>query len=353
LQRGKDLSPDHHQTKKKKQTIMKAIDQVRWGVIGCGEATETKSGPALQGVEGSMIAAVMSRDKEKAKSYAQRHGIQHYCTDPIELINDRNVNAIYIATPPSSHATFALMAMKAGKPVYVEKPLASSYDECLRVNAVSEQTGIPCYVAYYRRYLPYFKKVEEIIHSKVIGKVLSVQIRFAVPPRELDYNKTNLPWRLQPDIAGGGGYFYDLASHQIDLLQHLFGEIIEAEGYATNMAGLYRVQDTFNACFRFAHGGLTGSGSWCFVAHDSARTDRIEIVGQQGMICFSVFDYTPIALHTKEGRQEFPVENPRHVQKPLIEMIVDDIRSGSRRCDCDSVSATTTNWVMDKILEKI
>ena len=242
------------------------------------------------------------------------------------------------------------MAMKAGKPVYVEKPLAANYEECLRVNNVSEQTGVPCFVAYYRRYLPYFIRVKQIIHSGTIGKVLSVQIRFAVPPRELDYNKTNLPWRLQPDIAGGGGYFYDLASHQIDLLIDMFGVIIEAEGYATNMAGLYRVEDTFNACFRF-DSGLTGSGSWCFVAHDSARTDRIEVVGDQGMVCFSVFDYTPITLHTPNGREEIKIDNPRYVQMPLIQSIVDDLR-GIKTCGCNSVSATPVNWVMDQILKR-
>lgn len=329
---------------------MDTLDQVRWGVIGCGEATETKSGPALQCVEGSSIACVMSRDREKALSYARRHGIQRAYTDATELINDREVNAVYIATPPSSHATFAIMAMKAGKPVYVEKPLAANYEECLRVNNVSEQTGVPCFVAYYRRYLPYFIRVKQIIHSGTIGKVLSVQIRFAVPPRELDYNKTNLPWRLQPDIAGGGGYFYDLASHQIDLLIDMFGVIIEAEGYATNMAGLYRVEDTLNACFRF-DSGLTGSGSWCFVAHDSARTDRIEVVGDQGMVCFSVFDYTPITLHTPNGREEIKIDNPRYVQMPLIQSIVDDLR-GIKTCGCNSVSATPVNWVMDQILKR-
>ena len=329
---------------------MDTLDQVRWGVIGCGEATETKSGPALQCVEGSSIACVMSRDREKVLSYARRHGIQRAYTDATELINDREVNAVYIATPPSSHATFAIMAMKAGKPVYVEKPLAANYEECLRVNNVSEQTGVPCFVAYYRRYLPYFIRVKQIIHSGTIGKVLSVQIRFAVPPRELDYNKTNLPWRLQPDIAGGGGYFYDLASHQIDLLIDMFGVIIEAEGYATNMAGLYQVEDTLNACFRF-DSGLTGSGSWCFVAHESARTDRIEVVGDQGMVCFSVFDYTPITLHTPNGREEIKIDNPRYVQMPLIQSIVDDLR-GIKTCGCNSVSATPVNWVMDQILKR-
>ena len=215
------------------------LDEIKWGFVGCGEVTERKSGPAFSLVEGSAIAAVMSRDYEKAKSYAKRHFIKKFYNDPVALINDSDVNAVYIATPPSSHSTFALMAMRAGKPVYIEKPMASSYEECLRINRISEQTGVPCFVAYYRRYLPYFQKVKELIESKNIGEIMSVQIRFAVPPRELDYNRNNLPWRLQPDIAGGGGYFYDLASHQLDLIQYIFGVITEAEGYCNNRAGLF------------------------------------------------------------------------------------------------------------------
>jgi predicted dehydrogenase len=329
---------------------MDKISEIKWGFIGCGEVTEKKSGPAFSLVENSSVVAVMSRDRNKAKKYAERHSIVRYYDDPISLINDPEVNAVYIATPPSSHSTFALMAMRAGKPVYVEKPLASSYEDCLRINRISEQTGVPCFVAYYRRYLSYFQKVKELSYSGSIGRILSVQIRFAVPPRELDYSKENLPWRLQPDIAGGGGYFYDLASHQLDLLQYMFGVITEAEGYGCNMAGLYQVEDTFNACFKF-DSGISGSASWCFVAHKSARTDRIEIVGDKGMICFSVFDYTPIALHTEEGRKEIVIENPQYVQLPLIRKIVEHI-SGGDVCDCDSLSATPTNWVMDKILGK-
>lgn len=145
----------------------------------------------------------MSRQERKARSYAERHGIPKWYTDAQELIDDPDVNAIYIATPPSSHATFAIMAMKAGKPVYVEKPLAASYEDCARINRISAETGVPCFVAYYRRYLPYFQKVKELVDNGTIGKVINVQIRFAVPPRELDYTKPlELPWRLQPDIAG-------------------------------------------------------------------------------------------------------------------------------------------------------
>ncbi len=323
---------------------------IRWGFIGCGEVTEKKSGPAFSLVPGSSVHAVMSRNKDKARSYAERHGIPKWYTDAQELVNDPDVNAVYIATPPSSHATFAIMAMKAGKPVYVEKPLAATYDECLRVGRISQQTGVPCFVAYYRRHLPYFLKVRELVESGAIGRVINVQIRFAVPPRDLDYNSQNLPWRVQRDIAGGG-YFYDLAPHQIDFLQELFGPILKAQGFCSNRGGLYATEDTVSASFQFAD-GLPGSGSWCFVAHESAKTDRIELIGERGQICFSVFTYEPIALHTERGREEIRVPNPKHVQQPLIEQIVRHLRHEGT-CTCDCVSATSVNWVLDKILGKL
>lgn len=323
---------------------------IKWGFIGCGEVTKHKSGPAFQKVEGSKVVAVMSRDGKKAKAYAQERGIPKWYDDAQELIDDPEVNAVYIATPPSSHATYAIMAMKAGKPVYIEKPMAQTYEECARINRISRETGVPCFVAYYRRYLPYFIKVKELVEQGTIGNVINVQIRFAQPPRDLDYNKENLPWRVQADIAGGG-YFYDLAPHQIDLLQEMFGCILEASGYKSNRGGLYPAEDTLSACFKFDN-GLVGSGSWCFVAHDSAREDRIEIIGDKGMICFSVFTYDPIALHTERGREEIRIDNPDHVQQPLIQAVVNHLR-GKSVCSCDGESATTTNWVMDKILGKI
>ncbi len=323
---------------------------LKWGFIGCGEVTEKKSGPAFSEVPGSMVEAVMSRSEKNARRYAEQHGINKWYTDAQELIDDPDVNAIYIATPPSSHATFAIMAMKAGKPVYVEKPLAANYEDCARVNRVSEETGVPCFVAYYRRYLPYFQKVKQLVQDDTIGTIVNVQIRFAVPPRDLDYSHPeNLPWRLQPDIAGGG-YFYDLAPHQLDLLQDMFGVIVEADGICANRANLYKVEDSVSACFRF-ESGLPGSGSWCFVAHESAKEDRISVIGDKGQVSFSVFNYEPIRLHTLEGTQSITVPNPPYVQYPLIKSVIEHLQ-GISVCSCTSVSATPVNWVMDRILGK-
>jgi len=324
---------------------------IKWGFIGCGEVTEKKSGPAFAEIAGSQIQAVMSRSEKRARTYAIMHNVPKWYTDAQQLIDDPDVNAVYVATPPSSHATFAIMAMKAGKPVYVEKPLAASYEDCARVNRISEQTGVPCFVAYYRRYLPYFQRVRQIVEQGGIGQVINVQVRFAVPPRELDYSKPEeLPWRLQPEIAGGG-YFYDLAPHQLDLLQDMFGVILDAQGICANRGGLYTAEDSVSACFRFEN-GLPGSGSWCFVAHESAREDRIEIIGNQGSLLFSVFDYQPIILQNSDGEQQINVPNPPYVQFPIIKNVVEHLQ-GLSVCTCTSVSATPVNWVMDRILGKI
>ena len=325
------------------------MKDIRWGFIGCGEVTERKSGPAFSLIEGSSVVAVMSRSKEKAQSYAERYGIPRWYTDALSLVNDPEVNAVYIATPPSSHATYAIMAMKAGKPVYVEKPLAASYMDCQRVMRVSAETGVPCFVAYYRRNLPYFNKVRELLSQGAIGKVINVQVRFSVPPRDLDYNSTNLPWRVQRDIAGGG-YFYDLAPHQLDLLQEFFGPIVYVSGFSANRGGLYQTEDTVSASFAFQD-GMPGSGSWCFVGHESARTDQIELIGEKGRICFSVFTYSPIILQTSLGKEEIVIENPKHVQLPLIEQVIRHLQ-GTGLCESDCISATSVNWVMDRILGK-
>ena len=282
------------------------MKQLKWGFIGCGEVCEKKSGPAFAEVEDSTVVAVMSRTEFKARSYAVRH--------------------------------------------YVEKPLAANYEDCARVNRISEQTGVPCFVAYYRRYLPYFLKVKEIVEQGQIGDIINVQIRFAWPPRELDYgHPENLPWRLQPDIAGGG-YFYDLAPHQIDLLQEMFGVIVEARGICANRGGLYGAEDSVSAVFKFEN-GLPGSGSWVFVGHESARTDRILLIGNKGSLSFSVFNYAPIEVHTSEGTQHIEVPNPQYVQYPLIKNVCEHLQERAV-CTATSVSATSVNWVLDRILGK-
>ncbi|HSM46262.1 MAG TPA: Gfo/Idh/MocA family oxidoreductase, partial [Draconibacterium sp.] len=226
---------------------------MKWGIIGVGNVTEMKSGPAFYKTENSELVAVMRRDAEKAADYARRHDVGKWYSDASALINDPEVDAVYIATPPDSHASYAIEVMRAGKPVYVEKPMARSYSECLEMLKVSEETGMPVFVAYYRRTLPAFLKVKELIEQGTIGKPLMVNVKLFKPAGERGKTSEQMSWHVFSEI-GGAGHFYDLASHQFDYLDFVFGPVTAAKGTATNLAGLYSAEDTVTATWKHQSG---------------------------------------------------------------------------------------------------
>src|SRR5690625_1222950 len=137
------------------------METVRWGIIGVGHVTEVKSGPGFQQAERSELVAVMRRHGERAADYARRHGVPRWYDDADALIADPEVDAVYIATPPDSHAEYAVRVLEAGKPVYVEKPMARTAAECEQMLSASRRSGLPVFVAYYRRAMPRFVKVKE------------------------------------------------------------------------------------------------------------------------------------------------------------------------------------------------
>ncbi|MCK4855946.1 MAG: Gfo/Idh/MocA family oxidoreductase, partial [Bacteroidales bacterium] len=249
------------------------MEPVRWGMIGCGDVTEKKSAPSFNKINGSSLHGVTSRSKSRASAYAERHHVPKVYDLADQLVGDPEISAVYIATPPSSHAAYAIMAMRAGKPVYVEKPMAPDYQGCLEMNQVSSETGMPIFVAYYRRSMEYFLKVKELLQNQAIGKILMVQSSLIVPPREEDRDRQNLPWRVVPEISGGG-YFYDMGCHELDILLFLFGELKSVSGYAANFGRLYTPEDTITASLEFKS-GLLYNGSWCFVASESSACDEI------------------------------------------------------------------------------
>ncbi len=319
---------------------------VNWGIIGCGNVTEVKSGPAFNLVDQSQVVAVMRRNAQLAKDYAKRHNVSKWYSNADDLINDSDLNAIYIATPPNSHAEYSIKAMKAGKPVYVEKPMALNYSECKEMLAVSEETGVPLFVAYYRRALPGFLKVKSLIDENQIGDIHTINIQLYKSPSEEELNN-NPGWRVMPEISGGG-HFIDLASHQLDYLDFLFGPISEVKSFVSNQAGLYTAEDNISAIFTF-EGNITCNGSWCFSANAENNRDIIEIVGNKGAIQFSTFNFTPIKLITSNGIQEFEYSKPTHVQIYLIKQVVENLL-GISESPSTGLSASRTSRVLDKVV---
>jgi predicted dehydrogenase len=307
--------------------------------------TEVKSGPALQQATSSELVAVMRRTGELAKDYAQRHGVPRWHDSAEALIGDPDVDAIYVATPPSSHKLYTLLAAQAGKPVYVEKPMALNHGECQLMIQACQQAGVPLFVAYYRRSLARFLKIKELIDTGAIGKVRFVTVTLSLPSVHLDLRTGTLPWRVRPQIAGGG-LFVDLASHQLDFLDYVLGPIRDVRGLAANQAGLYPAEDIVTGTFRF-ESGVQGTGTWCFTAPNSC--DRTEIVGSEGRITYSTYDSEPVILATAKGRQEFRISYPPHVQQPLIQTVVDAL-TGKGTCPSTGESAARTSRVMDQML---
>jgi predicted dehydrogenase len=289
----------------------------------------------------------MRRDGGKARDYAQRHGVPRWYDDAAALIADPQVSAVYIATPPSTHKHYALMSIAAGKPVYVEKPMAMNADECRTIIAAGQAAGVPVFVAYYRRALPRFAKVRELLASEAVGSPRAVNVVLHQPlhPRYTDPAASH--WHVQPAISGGG-LFMDLGCHTLNLLDWLLGPIVAVGGHATNQLGAYAAEDSVAMSFAFSS-GVVGSGLWQF---DSFRYhDSVEIVGDRGRLMFATFGDGPITLETASGSEAFHLDNPPHIQLPLIETVVAELRGDHDACPSDAASGARTAWVMDQVLQ--
>ena len=321
---------------------------IRWGIIGCGDVTEVKSGPGFQKADHSELVAVMRRRGDLAKDYAERHGVPRWYDNAATLISDSEVDAVYIATPPSSHKEYTLMSAAAGKPVYVEKPMALNFAECEEMIAACRRAGVPLFVAYYRRALPRFLKIKELVDSGAIGEVRFVHITFYQPMTPEDQNPGTQTWRVDPAV-GGGGRFVDLASHMLDFLDYTLGPIVEVQGMAANQAGKYNAEDIVSGTFRFAS-GIQGVGTWCFSAFENC--DITEIVGSEGKVSYSTFDPQAVTLSTRDGVKEFAIDYPQHIEQPLIQTVVNEL-NGIGKCPSTGETGARTSWVMDQMLLQV
>jgi len=298
-----------------------SMNKINWGIIGCGDVTEVKSGPAFNKVPDSSLVAVMRRDAAKARDYAQRHAVPKWYSNAQDLINDPGVNAIYIATPPSSHEEYALAAVAAGKPVYVEKPMSVDAGSAWRMHAAASDKGVPLVVAHYRRAQPLFKKLKQLLLDRVIGDTRFVRLELYKPlltDNELAVPKT--AWRVDPGVAGGG-LFHDLAPHQLDLMYHFFGPVAKASGIGTNQAGKYGASDIVTGNILFKN-NIIFDGLWNFSAGTATEKDQCEIIGTKGSIGFSMFDHMPVVVRLDTNEQSFAFDRLEHVQQPMIEQVV-------------------------------
>lgn len=319
------------------------MNTVKWGIIGCGDVTEKKSGPAFNKIEGSELVAVMRRDAERAADYATRHKVGKWYNDADKMMDEAGLNAVSIATPPSSHAAYAINALQRGLNVYVEKPVTRNAAEAREIAEAVKKTGGKLTVAHYRRRVPMFLHVKELLDKKVIGEVRTVQIRMWQNSRPELVADVRHQWRLDPEQSGGG-YFHDLAPHQLDLMLYYFGEPATYHGYSLNQSKLYQADDHVCGQIVFKN-KVVVNGSWCFNVAESEIADSCEIIGTKGKITFPFFG-TQVSWHNETEQQIVNFEHPQHIQQPMIERIVAYFK-GEQPNPCSIEEAIVLMDIMD------
>jgi predicted dehydrogenase len=312
---------------------------MRWGIIGVGDVTEVKSGPAFRRLTGSELVAVMRRTAALAEDYARRHQVPRWHTDAEAILAAADIDAVYVATHPNTHAEYTRRAAAAGKAVLVEKPMAVTVEECQSMTTACEEAGVPLWVAYYRRALPRFERVRELIADGAIGNVRAVNsIRLQAP----------WPGSWQNTVGlSGGGWFFDAACHTLDWLDHLFGPLGDVRGQSVGHGR--PLEDTVVASYRI-DGDIVGSGTWCFDA--GAETDRTTIVGTKGTVSVSVSAPEPVELQRDGDMERLALPDPPHVHEPLLRTIIDEW-NGVGRCPSTGRSAMRTAEVVEALLTDV
>jgi len=333
--------------------MFKTYKEVRWGIIGVGDVCEVKSGPAFQNATHSKLVAVMRRNGGKAADFARRHNVPKWYENADLLINDPDVDAVYIATPPGTHAEYTLKVAAAGKPVYVEKPMARTFAECQAMVEACQVANVPLFVAYYRRSLPNFQKVKALIDEGAIGDVryVSIKLNKTLQPDIVGASEQADNWRIFPEVAGGG-YFYDLACHQLDILDFIFGPVKAAHGFARNQAGLYPAEDIVTGSFVFEN-GVVGQGTWCFSTSPVSDQEVTTIVGSKGQISFPYFGDHSVTLEVPgRSAERYTFDISKHIQQPFIQSMVNEL-TGSGKAPSNGISGARTNWVMEQLCRRL
>ncbi|MCG1037385.1 Gfo/Idh/MocA family protein [Polaribacter sargassicola] len=319
---------------------------IKWGIIGCGDVAEVKSGPAFNKVNNSKLIAVMRRDAKKAEDFAIRHKVSLWYDSVDKLLENKEINAVYIATPPSTHLEIAKKCLLVNKYLYLEKPITLNFSEAKELSdLINKQTKLV--VAHYRRKLPAFLKVKELIDSGSIGNILHVDVQILQSKNKNVIVQTDDNWRLKPEISGGG-YFHDIAPHQIDLMYYFFGDIKKAEGFSTSLKN-NKVADIINGCIEFKN-GIQFKGLWNFNVSDKDIKDECKIYGEKGTISFSFYGES-VFLSTLEKEETFSFKNPKNIQKPMIESTVNYFLEKEKN-PCPIESGLTTMKILDLFTKK-
>ena len=287
--------------------------KVGWGLIGCGDIARRRVAPALRDLDNCELIVVSRADAERAEVFAREFGAKRWHADWRDLIEDPEIEAVYVATPVHLHAAQAIAAAEAGKHVLCEKPMALSVGECARMNAAAEASGVRLGVAYYRRFYPAVERVAELLRSGEIGAPVLAQMnafeRFEPAP---DHPRR---WLLERRLSGGGPMF-DFGCHRVEVLLNLFGRAAAVKGLTSNAAFAREVEDTACALIEF-EGGAQAVLSVTHAAREPQ--DTLEVFGTRGSVRADVLNDGRLRIKTDAGEREESHTPHPNLHQPLID----------------------------------
>lgn len=290
-----------------------------WGLIGCGDIARKRVAPALRDLDQCDFVAVSRERGELAEAFAKEFGARRWYLAWQELLLDKEIEAVYIATPVALHAAQTIAAAEAGKHVLCEKPMAMNVPECDRMIAAARANGVMLGVAYYRHFYPLVQRVKEILESGEIGTPVMAQVNafewFDPPPDNSRY------WLLRKDRSGGGPMF-DFGCHRIELLANVLGPIKRVRAVTANVLFDREVEDTAAAVFQCDR-GTCGILSVTHAAHEAQ--DTLDVFCSRGSLHIPVLNEGSMRVVTEQGerRESHPPE--RNFHEPLIKDFLDAV----------------------------
>ncbi len=294
---------------------------IRWGVVGAGNVFEYKSGAAFYQTPKSELVAVMRTNAKKAEETAMRHGARRWYTDTQSVVNDPEVNAIYIASPHYLHPEHVALAAHAGKTVLCEKPVGLSAAQAQRCVDVCRQYNVSLTVAYYRRFWDVSQAIFKFLHDGAIGQVVAARAQVT----DFFAGDAERAWLLSRDKIGGDA-LANVGSHWVDLFRYWLGEVADVMGYCSNKISGFDTEDTSLTDMRMASGALV---SLLVTRRTPVNTNQVDIFGTQGRLFSNSLADGELVLH-RGGSEPEVMHLPRRgvMHAELIAQLVPRLLRG-------------------------
>jgi predicted dehydrogenase len=303
---------------------------LNWIVIGVGDIATRRVIPAIQSERRSRLFGVVTRDSKKATPY----GVPAFTTLD-EALTNPTVDAVYVGTPVFLHAPQTIQALRAGKHVVCEKPMAMDEAEARTMLQAARESGRLFGVAYYRRCYPKVQRAKKLLEDGAVGKPVVAELT----SHAWFDGEGSRSWLVDPAKAGGGPLF-DVASHRIDVLNFLFGEPQRATAQLSNVVHRYAVEDNATVMIEYPSGvrGVVDV-RW----HSKVSRDECRIRGTEGEMELSPLNGPDLSY--PGGRESIPAHSNLHY--PMIENFVDAIE-GKAPLLASGESSFWTDWVTER-----